>query len=90
MLEYPVDEAQELLRKNFEGAKLNLTQIEEDLDFLKEQITTMEVSILLFEKPKIYRTLFASIIISLTPITDIARVYNYEVKLRKQQQPQDE
>lgn len=46
MLEYPVDEAGELLRKNLETAKLSLSQVEEDLDFIKDQCTTMEVGIL--------------------------------------------
>jgi hypothetical protein len=45
MLEYPIEEAQELLNKNFTAAKENLSQTEEDLAFLHDQITTMEVNI---------------------------------------------
>ena len=58
MLEYPIEEAQELLNKNYAAAKENLTQTEEDLAFLHDQGTTMEVN--------------------------IARVYNYQVKKRRE------
>ena len=57
MLEYPIEEAQELLNKNYATAKENLAQTEEDLAFLHDQVTTMEVN--------------------------LARVYNYRVKLRR-------
>lgn len=46
MLEYSIDEAESLLKKNQEAASTNLKQVEADMDFLREQITTMEVSIL--------------------------------------------
>lgn len=46
MLEYPVDEAMQLLCKNLETARSSLHQVEEDLDFLKDQLTTIEVGIL--------------------------------------------
>lgn len=39
MLSYPVEEAEELLSSKLEAAKKNLTNCEEDLDFLREQIT---------------------------------------------------
>lgn len=42
-----MDEAMELLRRNLEAARSSLHQVEEDLDFLKEQLTTIEVGILL-------------------------------------------
>jgi len=45
MLEYPIDDAQALLSKNLETAKRNLKQVELDLDFLKDQMTTTEVNI---------------------------------------------
>ena len=57
MLEYPLDEAVNLLTTKLKAAKESQTQVSEDLDFLKEQITTMEVN--------------------------MARVYNYDVKLRR-------
>lgn len=46
MLEYPVDDAIVLLSKNLESAKSSLLQVDEDLDFLKDQCTTIEVGIL--------------------------------------------
>lgn len=57
MLEYPINEAKSLLSEKFAAAKTSLTQVNEDLSFIKEQITTMEVN--------------------------IARVYNYDVKMRR-------
>uniref|UniRef100_A0A8V0YM65 Prefoldin subunit 3 n=1 Tax=Gallus gallus TaxID=9031 RepID=A0A8V0YM65_CHICK len=47
MLEYDIDEAQALLEKNLSTATRNLDSLEEDLDFLRDQFTTTEVSILL-------------------------------------------
>ena len=46
MLEYPIDEAEVFLKKNLDSASSSLKQVEGDLNFLREQITTMEVSIL--------------------------------------------
>ena len=39
MLSYPIDEAEELLSSKFAAAQQNLANCEEDLDFLREQIT---------------------------------------------------
>ena len=44
MLEYDIDEAQALLEKNLLTATKNLDSLEEDLDFLRDQCTTMEVN----------------------------------------------
>ncbi|PQE32410.1 prefoldin subunit protein [Rutstroemia sp. NJR-2017a WRK4] len=44
MLSYPIDEAEELLSTRLSAAKQSLANCEEDLDFLREQITTMEVA----------------------------------------------
>uniref|UniRef100_A0A8C5P4T9 Prefoldin subunit 3 n=1 Tax=Jaculus jaculus TaxID=51337 RepID=A0A8C5P4T9_JACJA len=44
MLEYDIDEAQALLEKNLSTATKNLDSLEEDLDFLRDQFTTTEVS----------------------------------------------
>jgi hypothetical protein len=66
MLEYPVQEASDLLNGKLDAARLSLKQVEvsykllnekEDLEYLREQVTTMEVN--------------------------IARVYNYDVKNRR-------
>ncbi|CAM1503853.1 Fc.00g014440.m01.CDS01 [Cosmosporella sp. VM-42] len=45
MLSYPIDEAETLLDSKLSTAQLSLSNCEEDLDFLREQITTMEVAI---------------------------------------------
>ena len=39
MLSYPIDEAEELLSTKLKTAKTSLSNCEEDLDFLREQIT---------------------------------------------------
>lgn len=44
MLEYSLEEAKELLTKNLDTATKNLTQIDVDLDYLRDQITTTEVN----------------------------------------------
>lgn len=45
MLEYPIDEAKTLLTKNLQTAEKNLKNLAQDLDFVKDQITTTEVNI---------------------------------------------
>lgn len=45
LLECPLDEAKALLTKNFDTSMCNLKQIEVDLEFLKDQITTSEVNL---------------------------------------------
>ncbi|KAI1504109.1 Prefoldin, subunit 3 [Biscogniauxia marginata] len=45
MLSYPIDEAETLLISKLAAAKQSYANCEEDLDFLREQITTMEVAI---------------------------------------------
>lgn len=44
MLAYPLEEAKELLQGKLEGAKDKEGECEEDLEFLREQITTLEVA----------------------------------------------
>lgn len=41
MLSYPIDEAESLLTSKLQAAKLSLSNCEEDLDFLREQITVL-------------------------------------------------
>lgn len=45
MIEYSIDEALELLTDKLAHAKQSLQVVHEDLDYLREQITTMEVNI---------------------------------------------
>ncbi|KAJ2686750.1 hypothetical protein GGH99_003408 [Coemansia sp. RSA 1285] len=44
MLEYTLDEANDLLSSKLDIAKTNLNEAIEDLEFLRDQITTMEVN----------------------------------------------
>lgn len=44
MLEYPLDEAQVLLKQNMDSAMQNLKCLEHDQDFLRDQLTTTEVN----------------------------------------------
>ncbi|EME77702.1 uncharacterized protein MYCFIDRAFT_191128 [Pseudocercospora fijiensis CIRAD86] len=44
MLAYPLSEAEELLASKLQAAQNSLANCEEDVDFLREQITTMEVA----------------------------------------------
>ena len=46
MLEYGIEDAEVLLEKNLEAANKSLSQVEEDLSFIRDQTTTLEVSIL--------------------------------------------
>lgn len=45
MVAYPLDEAEELLQAKLDTARESLTAAEEDLEFLRVQITTLEVAI---------------------------------------------
>lgn len=44
MLEYDIEDADALLQKNANSAEKNLLELDEDLMFLRDQITTTEVS----------------------------------------------
>ncbi|KOS17904.1 putative prefoldin subunit 3 [Escovopsis weberi] len=45
MLSYPIGEAETLLTTKLNAAKTSFSNCEEDIEFLREQITTMEVAI---------------------------------------------
>lgn len=44
MLAYPIPEAEQLLKSKLDTAKKSLETCEEDMEFLREQITTLEVA----------------------------------------------
>ena len=44
MVEYPYDEAIELLKRNMNNAEKYLENVESDISFLKDQMTTTEVN----------------------------------------------
>jgi hypothetical protein len=64
MLSYKLPQAQSLLTGRLEAAQLNLQNTIEDLEFLREQLTIMEVN--------------------------TARVYNWDVKRRRDKRVADE
>ena len=45
MVEYPIDDAFQLLTENRDNAHVNLKSVDEDIQFLRDQITTTEVNI---------------------------------------------
>ena len=47
MLEYPIEGAEKLLCKNLSQAETTLQQVGEDLDYIRDQCTTLEVGILI-------------------------------------------
>ncbi|XP_048769455.1 prefoldin subunit 3-like isoform X2 [Ostrea edulis] len=44
MLEYSIEDAEVLLEKNLEAANKSLSQAEDDLSFIRDQTTTLEVN----------------------------------------------
>jgi Prefoldin subunit len=72
MVAYPIDEAKSLLTQKLSSQETNMKTCQEDLEFLREQITTMEVNIGI---PIILHS-------QLIP----ARTYNWDVKRRRQTQ----
>jgi len=81
MLSYPIDEAQELLSSKLATAKLNYDNCEEDLDFLREQITV--------------RTTWAvcralRLTINQTMEVAMARVYNWDVVMKRKEKSDQE
>jgi hypothetical protein len=50
MLSYPIDEAEELLASKISAAKQSLENCEEDLDFLREQITVCSFQVALKDR----------------------------------------
>ena len=74
MVAYPIDEAKQLLTDKLSGQQISMKTCQEDLEFLREQITTMEVNI--------------GIILLLRFMVDwgLARTYNWDVKRRRQTQ----
>jgi len=59
MLEYTLQEAKDLLEQKLNTAQTTLKNVLEDLEFLRDQITTMEVSILFSIWYKIFVSNFA-------------------------------
>jgi hypothetical protein len=70
MVADPIDEAKTLLTQKLSSQETSMKTCQEDLEFLREQITTMEVNI---------GNLYLCWLI-------IARTYNWDVKRRRETQ----
>ena len=79
MLAYPIPEAEELLHSKLSTAKNSLSTCEEDLDFLREQIT---VRILMYPSR---RRIAGYTDQSQTLEVAFARVYNWDVAQRRKE-----
>lgn len=83
MLAYPLDEAETLLTGRLSDAKKSMENCEEDLEFLREQITVgcdhqgME-------------SLDMSLISSQTMEVAVARVYNWDVVQKRKEKGEEE
>lgn len=84
MLSYPIDEAEELLSSKLAAAKQNLENCEEDHDFLREQITVREADAM------IYRTVTVLLTICQTMEVATARVYNWDVTMKRKERLEQE
>ena len=82
MLSYSIDEAEELLSSKLSTAKKSLSNCEEDLDFLREQITVSITTELL--------SLHMALTLAKTMEVAIARVYNWEVVQKRKEKTDDE
>lgn len=83
MLSYPIDEAEALLESKLQAAKQSLSNCEEDLDFLREQIT---VSLLVLKLPW-QGNLSDS---GQTMEVAVARVYNWDVVQKRKEKEEEE
>jgi len=70
MVAYPIEEAKALLTEKLSSQRTSMTTCLEDLEFLREQITTMEVNI--------------GIAARLRRELTIARTYNWDVRRRRE------
>ena len=74
MLSYPIDEAETLLEGKLSGAQQTLANCEEDLDFLREQIT-VRLPVFALKPPAEY--------LQQTLEVATARVYNWDVTMKR-------
>jgi hypothetical protein len=79
MLEYTCEEAKDLLTTKLDTAKSSLKNTLEDLEFLRDQITTMEVSIL-FLKKLLNHYFFHFIDQNIIPLTSFFFFFFYQLR----------
>jgi hypothetical protein len=70
MVAYPIEEAKDLLTQKLSSQETSMKTCQEDLEFLREQITTMEVNI--------------GTLHPILKADAVARTYNWDVKRRRQ------
>ena len=80
MLAYPVAEAETLLQTKLSGAQQSLSNCEEDLDFLREQITVRPSLRCIVESELTWRQ---------TLEVAMARVYNWDVTMKRKEKAED-
>ena len=82
MLSYPIDEAEEMLCSKLSAAKASLANCEEDLDFLREQVT-VGFAVAAWVLSKLANP-------NQTMEVAVARVYNWDVvQKRKEKEEED-
>lgn len=84
MLAYPINEAEELLESKLNAAKTSLANCEEDLDFLREQVTVSFTAIYLL------RRCLANVYALQTMEVAVARVYNWDVVQKRKDKEEEE
>lgn len=89
MLAYPLDEAETLLDGRLTNAKRNQENCEEDLEFLREQITVRLLHALI---SMAFSTTEETLILLLwqTMEVAIARVYNWDVVQKRKEKAEDD
>lgn len=76
MLSYTLSQAQELLTGKLSSAQQNFSNVVEDLEFLREQITIMEVNTARVSDASVFY-------LDLFPDEEIYQVYNWDVRRRR-------
>lgn len=85
MLAYPMDEAEELLEGKLQAAKSGLENAEEDMDFLREQITVSILCWSLLSRGTYLDGTGANDTFLQTLEVATARVYNWDVGMRRKE-----
>lgn len=83
MLAYPIDEAESMLKEKLQAAELSLSNCEEDLEFLREQITVRFFSLCSLGRRVEKFRLLTCFLQTLEVAT--ARVYNWDVVQRRKE-----
>lgn len=85
MLSYPIDEAQQLLEQKLRAAQTSRRNCEEDLEFLREQITVRFLLLLLCVLLPLFTDSLTLSLSLQTMEVAIARVYNWDVVQKRKE-----